>query len=62
MLRYLMLILWLSFFFAFGLFAGKENDLFLEEGKIVIDCEVSKALGQYDDHLKGIIEFLVCST
>ena len=61
MLRYLMLILWLSLFFAFGLFAGKENDLFLDEGKIILNGEISKALGQYEDHLKGIIEFLVCS-
>lgn len=61
MLRYLMLILWLSLFFVFGMSAEKKIDLFLEGEKIVFNGEISKALGQYDDHLKGIVEFLVCS-
>jgi len=61
MLKYLMLILWLSLFFGFGIFAKGESDLLLDKGKIVLNGEISKALGQYDDHLKGIVEFLVCS-
>ena len=61
MLRYLMLILWFSFFIVSNIFTEEKIDLFLEEKKFILNGEISKGLGQYDDHLKGIVEFLVCS-
>ena len=31
-----------------------------DEGKIVLTGEISKALGTYDEHLKGAVEYLLC--
>ena len=31
-----------------------------EEQKIILKGEISKALGEYDDELKGAVEFIAC--
>jgi acylphosphatase len=61
-----------SIFFVIGLmsvnlliFAGvcraeKSLQIFEKERKIVLTGEISKALGTYDEHLKGAVEYLIC--
>ena len=40
---------------------GRENLQILEdEQKLVLTGEISKALGTYDEHLKGAVEYLLC--
>ena len=40
---------------------GAETLQILEdEGKLVLTGEISKALGTYDEHLKGAVEYLLC--
>lgn len=55
------------FLFAIGMslvtvgLAEEKIQIFDKEKKIVLTGEISKALGTYDEHLKGAVEYLVCS-
>ena len=39
---------------------GEHLQILEDEGKLVLTGEISKALGTYDEHLKGAVEYLLC--
>ena len=41
--------------------AGHKMQVFEKEKRIILTGEISKALGTYDEHLRGAVEYLVCS-
>ena len=63
MLRKFQRIFWLivlSFVWVAISYGGEALQILEDEGKLVLTGEISKALGTYDEHLKGAVEYLLC--
>ena len=49
-----------SFLFVMTTQTAKALQILEQEKKIVLTGEISKALGTYDEHLQGAVEYLLC--
>ena len=59
-LRYICCLIVLSFVWVAISQGGEHLQILEDEQKIVLTGEISKALGTYDEHLKGAVEYLLC--
>ena len=58
--RHIACLIALSFIWVATSQGGEHLQILEEEQKLVLTGEISKALGTYDEHLKGAVEYLLC--
>ena len=58
--RHITCLIALSFIWVATSQGGEHLQILESEQKLVLTGEISKALGTYDEHLKGAVEYLLC--
>ena len=58
--RHISYFITLSFVWVAASQGGEHLQILENEQKLVLTGEISKALGTYDEHLKGAVEYLLC--
>ena len=58
--RHISCLIAVSFIWVAASQGGEHLQILEDEGELVLTGQISKALGTYDEHLKGAVEYLLC--